>query len=346
MKILCALALGMLSNILAHAQQAPTPPAATGPAPTGLIIGSGNYFSPIVANLDATVAFYRDGLGLDVQGAPGDANANLPLRNMFGLPEATLRWQIARSPAAPGGVEIIEVTNAGGKPITRAFEDVGSATLVATVRDVDATLARLKQLGATVVTKDAPVAVQQPVKARVAVVRDPAGHFVELIEPEVLPETTAPPTANVVAVRVLLTVADVAQALRLYGDALGMKVVNARTTPGGQAAWSALFGAAAAPSASAVVQIPTSGIAIELVEFAGANRVAGRIQDAGSTRMQIRVNDIDEAIAAFKRFGGEVVSTGGVPLDLPAGNGVLKVAIVRDANNLFVVLIQAPPPAA
>ena len=41
-------------------------------------------------------AFYRDGLGLDVQGAPGDANANLPLRNMFGLPDATLRWQIAR----------------------------------------------------------------------------------------------------------------------------------------------------------------------------------------------------------------------------------------------------------
>jgi hypothetical protein len=28
---------------------------------------------------------------------------------------------------------------------------------------------------------------------------------------------------------------------------------------------------------------------------------------------------------------------------LPAGNATLEVAIVRDPNNLFVVLIEAPP---
>jgi hypothetical protein len=33
------------------------------------------------------------------------------------------------------------------------------------------------------------------------------------------------------------------------------------------------------------------------------------------------------------------------PFDLPAGNPALKVAIVRDPNNLFVVLSEAPPPA-
>ena len=31
---------------------------------SGLVVGSGNFFSPIVANLDKAVAFYRDGLGL------------------------------------------------------------------------------------------------------------------------------------------------------------------------------------------------------------------------------------------------------------------------------------------
>jgi hypothetical protein len=51
--------------------------------------------------------FYRDGLGLDVQGEPGDADANPGLRNMFGLPDARLRWQIARPPAVTGGVEIV-----------------------------------------------------------------------------------------------------------------------------------------------------------------------------------------------------------------------------------------------
>jgi catechol 2,3-dioxygenase-like lactoylglutathione lyase family enzyme len=336
-----ALALVLLGNDLAQAQPAQPPPAPTGPAPTGIIIGSGNYFSPIVANLDAAVAFYRDGLGLDVTGAPGDANANLPLRNMFGLPDATLRWQIARTPAAPGGVEIIEVTQSDGKAIERRFDEVGAATLVAVVRDLDGTRARLAQQGARIVTRGGRP-ITAPSKARSIVFADPAGHFVQLIQPPQLPDT---PASNVAAVVVNLTVADIRQSIRLYADALGLKVLRAPTLPGA-AGFPAMFDVGAEPIAVATLQVPTSGVLIELVEFANAKRVEGRIQDPGSTRMQLRVNDIEEAIAAFKRFGGEVVSTGGTPLDLPAGNSTLKVAIVRDPNNLFVVLIQASPPAA
>ena len=59
---------------------------------SGLVVGSGNYFSPIVRDLEAALAFYRDGLGLEVQGAPGDADANPALRDMFGLPGAKIRW--------------------------------------------------------------------------------------------------------------------------------------------------------------------------------------------------------------------------------------------------------------
>jgi hypothetical protein len=73
--------------------------------------------------------------------------------------------------------------------------------------------------------------------------------------------------------------------------------------------------------------------------------VEGRIQDPGSTRIQLRVSDVDAAIAAFAKFGGKVVSTGGRSMDLPVGDNKLKVAIVRDPDDLFVVLIGAPPPA-
>jgi catechol 2,3-dioxygenase-like lactoylglutathione lyase family enzyme len=271
----------------------------------------------------------------------------LPLRNMFGLPDATLRWQIARSPAAPGGVEIIEVTKAGGTQLERKFADVGAATLIVTVRDLDATFARLQKLGAPVVTRGgAPIELERATKVRTVVVKDPAGHFVEIMQTQTLPATSAPASANVIDVTVSLTVADVETSVRLYGQVLGMKVVVPPGPPPATAGQvTAVFDNAALPVSIAGLQILTSGIKIQLVEFAGARAVAGRIQDFGSTRMQIRVNDIEEAIAAFKRFGGEVVSTGGVALDLPAGNGVLKVAIVRDPNNLFVVLIQAPPAA-
>src|SRR5215510_5841483 len=42
----------ILAATFAHAQ-----PAAA-PAPTGLVVGSRNYFSPIVANLEKAIAFY------------------------------------------------------------------------------------------------------------------------------------------------------------------------------------------------------------------------------------------------------------------------------------------------
>ena len=67
----------------------------------------------------------------------------------------------------------------------------------------------------------------------------------------------------------------------------------------------------------------------------------GNIQDPGSTRMQLRVRDIDAAIARLKAAGGAVVSAGGATVDLPGrGGAVTKTSIVRDPNNLFLVLIQ------
>ena len=334
------------SSIDLHAQPPPAP-APTGPAPTGLVVGSGNYFSPITANLEKAVAFYRDGLGLDAQAAPSDLTSNAPLMAMFGLPNAKLRQQIARTPAVAGGVEIVELSGANGKPVERRNQDPGAVTLVATVRDLDATLARLERLGAPVVTRGGkPVAIGQN-GLRIAVVKDPDGHFVEIAQPAQLPETQAPPTQNVVAMAVRVTVSDVAKAMSLYGDALGLKVNRAPGEPSGDAAVLGALGVDGGQYRVGLLQVPTSGFEVRFIEFSGVDKktVQGRVQDPGSTRMQLRVRDIDAAIAVFKRFGGEVVSTGGKPLDLPAGNNKLKVAIVRDPSNLFVVLIESPPPA-
>jgi hypothetical protein len=60
----------------------------------------------------------------------------------------------------------------------------------------------------------------------------------------------------------------------------------------------------------------------------------------------MRVRDVDEAVAALTKAGGQVVSTGGKPLVIPAGQGQIKVAIVREPDNLFLVLIGPAPAAA
>jgi catechol 2,3-dioxygenase-like lactoylglutathione lyase family enzyme len=340
MKSLLGFGLSMLL-VAGSANGQPTSTAA--PAPTGIVVGSGNYFSPIVRDLDAAIAFYRDGLGLEVQGQPGDASANPALRNMFGLPDAQIRWAIARTPAAAGGVEMVEISGAGGQPLERRLEDPGAMCLVVTVRDLDGTLARLKKLDAPVVSiRGEPVTIGQG--TRIVVVEDPDGHFVELSQPAELP-SNAPPNANVVGVRLRLAVDDVETAARLYRDELGFEPRAPIADYGNNEAVLHALGLTSGQYRVAQQNVPGSGLMYDFVDFKGVKRTTalGRIQDFGSTRVQLRVRDIDAAIAAFERYGGEVVSTGGRPLDLPAGNSTLRVAIVRDANNLFVVLIETPP---
>ena len=313
-------------------------------APTTLVVGSGNYFSPIVRDLDAAIAFYRDGLGLEVQGPPGDAAENPALRNMFGLPDARIRWAIARTPAAAGGVEMVEISKADGRPLERKLQDPGANCLVVTVRDLDGTLARLRKLGAPMVSVDGQ-AVTIGQGTRIVIVRDPDGNFVELSQPAELPSAAAA-GVNVVGVRLRLAVADVDTAARLYQGELGLQPRAPIGEYGSNDAVLRALGLTSGAYRVAQQNVPGSGLMYDFVAFKDVERrtVLGRIQDFGSTRVQLRVRDIDEAIAAFKRHGGEVVSTGGVSLALPAGASTVKVAIVRDANNLFVVLIEAPRP--
>jgi catechol 2,3-dioxygenase-like lactoylglutathione lyase family enzyme len=333
----------VLAGTVAHAQ-APATPA--GPAPAGLVVGSGNFFSPIVGDLEKAVAFYRDGLGLDVQGTPSNADANPALRDMFGLPDAKLRWQIGRPPAMRTGVEIVEITTAGSRRLERRIQDSGACMLLVFVRDVDATLARVKALGAPVVTKGgAPIGLPaaKP-RFRVVVVKDPDGHFVEIVQADEPPETQAPPTANVIAVRVRLTVDDVDKALALYRDTLGLKVRSVdefKKDPD----VNRMLGLDDGQYRVGMLEVPATGLIFEVIGFKGVDRktVRGNIQDAGSTRIQLQVRDVDAAIDALKRHGGAVVSTGGTTVNLPGrGGATTKVAIVRDPDNLFLVLLQAP----
>jgi catechol 2,3-dioxygenase-like lactoylglutathione lyase family enzyme len=328
------------------AAQAPTP-APAGPIPSGPVVGSGNFFSPIVGDLEKAIAFYRDGLGLDVVGTPSSAETNPALRNMFGLPDAQIRWTVGRPPAMRTGVEMVEIRNAGGKPADRRIQDPGAFTLIVVVRDVDAALARVRQLGAAIVTTGgAPVTFGNSPRVRAVIVRDPDGHFVQLTQPDMLPPATAPDPPNVIGVRVRLTVDDAEKAMRLYWDALGIRGL----TPGlfnSDKAVLDLLGVKGGQYRLSTAQIPTSGLRLDFLDFKGVDRRAVRasIQDPGSTRLQLQVRDVDEAIAMLKRDGGAVVSTGGNTVELPGRGGTTtKVAIVRDPNNLFLVLLQAPPP--
>ena len=312
-------------------------------AQNGLIVGSGNFFSPIVGDLDKAIAFYRDGLGLDVMGTPANAEQNAPLRNMFGLPDASLRWTVARPPAGRGGVEIVEISKAQGAPVDRRIQDPGAFTLIVIVRDLEPIAARLKTMRTPIVTTGgAPVDVPFGAKARAMLVKDPDGHFVEIIQQPSTGDAPAAGTPNITGVRVQLTVDDASSAMQVYQQ-LGLSGTM-NLTPDHSEPITKLFGLKAdAQFRLAILDVPASGLKFELIDFKGVERrtVRGNIQDPGSTRMQLQVRDVDAAIAVLKAAGGVVISTGGGTVDLPGrGGAVTKTAIVRDPNNLFLVLIQ------
>ncbi len=298
------------------------------PGAGGLVVGNGNFFSPIVRNLDKAVAFYRDGLGLEVQGEPGNADDNENLRNMFGLPGAKIRWMIARPAGMRSGVEIVEISGVGGKTLQRRPQDSGAYTLIVFVRDLDATLARLKAQGTRIVSAGgAPASLPfgPGHTALMVVVEDPDGHFVEIVQPDEPPQTQAPATSNVVDVRVRLIVADVEKSVHLYHDALGLELTN-MPAYAENATVSAALGVSGAQYRFGMLKMPGTGLVFEVMDYKGIDRkiVRGDLQDPGSTRFQMQVRDIDAAIAAFEKAGGAFVSTGGKPLDLPTPNGALE----------------------
>ncbi len=308
-------------------------------AATDLVVGSEHLVSLTVASLERALAFYRDGVGLQAEGTSnGDSNA--PLRQLFGLPDAHLRWAVARPPAMTAGIEIMEISGTPARRLGRRVQEPGAFMLLVTVRDVDAVMQRMKAVGGTVVTTGGgPVTAGRANPLRAVVVRDTDGHFIELLQPGTLPDG---PASGAIDVRLRLTVDDLDHAVALYRDALGFHQVSISGFVADRTGMDLLGLPPGGEYRYASLQVPGTKLSMELIEFRGVERqhVDGRIQDPGSTRLQLQVRDLDAAVRAVVNTGGAVVSTGAVPLELPGGgDATVRGAMVRDPDNLFLVFV-------
>ena len=69
-----------------------------------------------------------------------------------------------------------------------------------------------------------------------------------------------------------------------------------------------------------------------------------RIQDPGASLLVLDVDDLDAALAAAKKAGGEVISTGGAPVKRASGPG--RVVTVKDPDGYYVELAQTTATAS
>jgi hypothetical protein len=95
-----------------------------------------------------------------------------------------------------------------------------------------------------------------------------------------------------------------------------------------------------------VATVPSSRLEVDFLEFRGIDQkaIGARTQDPGATRLQLRVRDTDAAVKALVASGGMVITTGGNGglIDMQG----LRVALVRELNNLFLVtMAQGQQPA-
>ena len=338
-----AVASIVLAGRIFFAQAPAAPPP--GSAPAGdVVVGSGNY-SPIVQDLDKAIDFYGGLLGLTVPPpptpGPRPVNTDPALLGMFGMPGAQLRFVTARIPGATVGVEIVEVRGLEKKAVHPRPQDPGGTTLILLVRDINAAFAPLKKAGVPIVTPGGePLAFGANNGARGVIVADPDGHYVELLQPNPLPETTAPEGSNIIGARVRMTVADTDKTMRVYRDVLQFQP---QVGAFGTIPLLDLMGLKGSQLRLTNAQVPGSPLRLEFIEIKGVDRmpIRPRLQDPGATRLQLRLRDLDAAIGKLKTAGSAVVSSGGAPATL---NGGIRAAIMPDPDGIFFVLIQAAAP--
>jgi catechol 2,3-dioxygenase-like lactoylglutathione lyase family enzyme len=330
---LSAIALGIALLVVAPLP-AQAPPQ---PAPAGDVVGVGN-FGHIVADLDKSLGFYRDVLGLTVTNTipfgPNDAVAK------FGHTEGgQSRVAVVKVPGLAMGIELIEYKNIQRTPQRPHFVDPGAANMAMRIRDLDALFPKVQKYpGVTVLTAGGkPVTLTTPNGVLHAVfVQDPDGFVVEMVDATNAPD--AAPGSVVGGSAFEATVRDSAETVKFYNELLGFNLqLGAAFNDNQQMASTA--GAPGASFRQSRAQIPGTTVPFTLIEFKNAQRkeLSGRTQDPGTTVVQLVVRDVTKLTAKLKAAGVPIVTSGGAPVQV---SPTLKIAIVRDPNNMLLELVE------
>ena len=308
-------------------------------APAGAVVGIGN-FTHIVSNLDRFLEFYHDVLGLELTAPARPWDTNAAILNLANAPGAQYRFVSLKIPGSALGVEAVEYKDIDRKPVAPRLQDPGAANLILQVRDIDGLMARLNKAGARIVSAGGKPATidRNGRKARVVFVQDPDGFFVELSQREAVPATPAPAASNVIGGSFVITVDDTDRSMRFYREALGFQPQVGASFEGTKL----LMDTAGTPDAQfrrSASQIPGTTVEMVFLEFKNIDRkpMRTRFRDPGTAVLQLRVRDADGVMKLLKAAGGEVVSADGQAVNL---GSAMRLALVRDPNNLFLELIQ------
>jgi catechol 2,3-dioxygenase-like lactoylglutathione lyase family enzyme len=285
------------------------------------VVGVGTFIH-VVANLDKTMRFYGDRLGLELNGAPGPRtfSVNTVVEGLYDAKGYQSRVAVFKIPGSPLGLEFAEFKDANWKPSRPRIQDPGASILVLPVRDISSMLAKLKE--------DATPVISEGVAQGTVVVQDPDGFFIQLTE-----GGTA---------RLSLSVESIDQTLNLFHGLLGFQPEIGKSFVKDKAQLK-LLGLRTASYRRAAAKVPGTDFEVEFTEFKGIDRKVANtaIHDPGAGVLRLVVRDVDALLSTLKASGVPVASAGGEPVSV----GNRHFVILRDPDHFFFQLVPQPSPA-
>ena len=292
-----------------------------------------------VADLDRSVAFYRDAVGLTMEPSPGFPTGNSPrIGAALGAPGATIRAATLAIPGSDVRLTLVQFSGVPVSPTRQRLQDPGSVKLVVRVRDIDAAFARVRDRVARVYTDGGvPVKPEGPAAVNTSVImRDPDGYPLELVLQDTPAISSAVPAAsNIVGGWATFIVADVAASLEFYRTRLGFEAAGT-PRPLASAVLSLQGTPGATGSMSAGMRPPGGVNTWRMYDFKNIDRARldGRLQDPGTPAVSFRVDNVAALVARLKGDGVAVVS-GPVSIE-----GATR-TFVRDLNGLLLEFVEA-----
>ncbi len=289
-------------------------------AQTPLVKGVGNFIHD-VSDLNRSVHFYGDLLGMEIPRPPGDWQTGEGVLKMYGATGGRFRVANAQVTGVAMRVEMVEFQGVDRNPVRRAPGEPGASILILTVADLQPVLDRLKTPGNDVVKACDGFGIA---------VTDPDGFPVLVVQRKSAPEPLA--GRNVVGLGFGYTVSSDAV---LNGPFKALNLTGATLQSSCRTIEETILNSPAAT----VVKLP-DGFDVTLFHSARGKQSAGtlRPRDPGAAVLRLMVTDIDAAVHALGQAGVKVVSEGGAIQTLPPAG--LQAAILGSPDNLFIQVVH------
>jgi catechol 2,3-dioxygenase-like lactoylglutathione lyase family enzyme len=340
---LIALSLVLLisgSIALAQTQWATLDVPPTGVAPAADVLRPG-HIGREIGNVELIIHFYHDLLGLGLYGPRathrpfGSKETGPALLEFVQLGQGVPNPMDARNRAVilpiPGtstakgmemAIEAIEIKNIESRPYRPSMSDPGASHVKLIVRDLDKTLAVLKDELVPVITNGGnPVTLPSypgmTGKIRAVFVRDPDGYPVELMELTPTPASTAPLESNILGARLTMVVDNLETTCRWFQHLVGpdLKFWLNPTLMGGDKTYIELTDTPG-QFRIAMALIPGSPVVMEFIEYKDhvKNFVRPHIQDPGTAHVLFMSKDVDIVMPRMKSAGLTTLSATGGPV--------------------------------